>query len=148
MVCQGLVTLLCTVRANDATRRTIELGDQYMTTPGTSDQVRTPAERLAHAEYERAEKRRLELAEQRSDLNSPEVRIRTWERIHALSLPFDPAHPILDVIAVGTRLTLEEVRGEQRTRAARRGHESERRARAQNSVEATAHGDPTPRKGP
>ncbi len=92
-----------------------------MTTPSTSDLVKTPAERLAHEEYERAEKRRLELAEQRSDLNPPDVRIRTWERIHALRLPSDPAHPILDVIAVSTRLTIEEVREEQRARATRAG---------------------------
>src|SRR5215472_14295285 len=90
-----------------------------MTTPRASDLVKTPAERLAHEEHERTEKRRQELAEQRSDLNPPEVRIRTWERIHALRLPSDPAHPILDVIAISTRLTLEEVRQEQRSRAAR-----------------------------
>jgi len=89
------------------------------TPPRTSDLVKTPAERLAHEEFERAEKRRQELAEQRSGLNPPEVRIRTWERIHALRLPSDPAHPILDVIAISTRLTLEEVRQEQRSRAAR-----------------------------
>jgi len=80
-----------------------------------------PAERLALEELERAEKRRQELAEQRSALNPPEVRIRTWERIHQLRMPSDPAHPILDVIAVSTRLTLEEVREEQRARAARGG---------------------------
>ncbi|MBV9344247.1 MAG: hypothetical protein JO341_06605 [Gammaproteobacteria bacterium] len=91
-----------------------------MTTPRPGgDLTKTVAERLAHEEFERAEKRRLDLAEQRSDLNPPEVRIRTWERIHALRLPSDPAHPILDVIAVSTRLTLEDVRAEQRTRAAR-----------------------------
>jgi hypothetical protein len=78
-----------------------------------------PAERLALEELERAEKRRQELAEQRSELNPPEVRIRTWERIHQLRMPSDPAHPILDVIAISTRLTLEEVREEQRMRAAR-----------------------------
>jgi hypothetical protein len=91
------------------------------TTSRTGDLVKTPAERLAHEEFERSEKRRLELAEQRSDLNPPDVRIRTWERIHALRLPSDPTHPILDVIAISTRLTLEEVREEQRTRAMRAG---------------------------
>lgn len=90
-----------------------------MTLPHTGDLIKTPAERLAHEEFERAEKRRLELAEQSSDLNPPHVRIRTWERIHQLRLPSDPAHPILDVIAIGTRLTLAEVREEQRARAAR-----------------------------
>lgn len=90
-----------------------------MTPPRTGDLEKTAAERFAHEEYERSEKRRLELAEQRSDRNPPDVRIRMWEKIHALRLPSDPGHPILDVIAVGTRLTLEEVREEQRTRAAR-----------------------------
>ena len=81
--------------------------------------LENPAELLAREEYERSEKRRQELAEQRSELNPPEVRIRTWERIHQLRMPSDPAHPILDVIAISTRLTLEEVREEQRMRAAR-----------------------------
>jgi hypothetical protein len=107
------------VVATEAVRVATEPGTRHMTMPRTSDLVKTPAERLAHEEFERAEKRRQELAEQRSDLNPPEVRIRTWERVHALRLPSDPAHPILDVIAMGTRLTLEEVRQEQRSRAAR-----------------------------
>jgi hypothetical protein len=81
--------------------------------------TKTGAERLALEQQERAEKRRLDLAEQRSDLNPPEVRIRTWERIHGLRLPADPDHPIVDVIAVSTRLTLEEVQKEQQLRAAR-----------------------------
>ena len=89
-----------------------------MVTSRTGDLVNT-AERLAREEYERSEKRRQELAEQGSELNPPEVRIRTRERIHQLRMPSDPAHPILDVIAISTRLTLEEVREEQRMRAAR-----------------------------
>ncbi len=95
-------------------------------TTRSNDLVKTPAERLAHEEFERTEKRRQELAEQRSDLNPPDVRIRTWERIHALRLPSDPAHPILDVIAVSTRLTLEEVREEQRARATRAASANQR----------------------
>lgn len=98
-----------------------------MTTPSSNDLVTTPVERLAHEEFERAEKRRQELAEQRSDLNPPDVRIRTWERIHALSLPSDPGHPILDVVATSTRLTLAEVREEQRARAAARAARLHRR---------------------
>jgi hypothetical protein len=90
-----------------------------MTLPHAGDLIKSAAERLAHEEYERAEKRRQELAEMRSALNPPDVRIRTWERVHQLRLPSDPAHPVLDVIAVSTRLTLAEVREEQRTRAAR-----------------------------
>jgi hypothetical protein len=90
-----------------------------MTLPSARDLAKTVAERLEHEAHERAEKRRLELAEQRSDLNPPEVRIRTWERLHGLRLPTDPEHPIVDVIAVSTRLTLAEVRKEQQVRAAR-----------------------------
>jgi hypothetical protein len=68
---------------------------------------------------ERAQQRRLELAVQRSELNPPDVRIRAWEKVHGLRLPSDSAHPILDVIAVGTRLTIAEVQAEQRARASR-----------------------------
>ena len=90
-----------------------------MTLPQRGELVRTPGERLAHEESERAEKRRQDLAEQCSAVNPPDVRIRTWEKVHQLRLPADPTHPILDVIAVGTRLTLAEVLEEQRNRAAR-----------------------------
>jgi hypothetical protein len=91
-------------------------------TPTTARElIKTGPERLALEQREREEKKRLELAEQRSDLNPPEVRIRMWERIHGLRLPSDPDHPIVDVIAVSTRLTLEEVRREQQSRMARVG---------------------------
>ena len=72
--------------------------------------------RLALEEEERAERRRLDLEEQRSDLNSASVRIRAWEKVHGLRLPADASHPILDVIAAGTRLTLADVQEEQRAR--------------------------------
>jgi hypothetical protein len=107
------------VGAIEAARADTEPGARHMTTPGTGDLGKTSAERLAQEEFERAERRRQELAEQCSDLNSPDLRIRTWERVHALRLPSDPTHPILAVIAMGTRLTVEEVREEQRSRAAR-----------------------------
>jgi hypothetical protein len=90
-----------------------------MTLPAVRESAIKTAERVALEERERAEKRRLELAEQRSDLNPPELRIRTWERLHGLRLPADPEHPIVDVIAVSTRLTIDEVRHEQQMRAAR-----------------------------
>jgi hypothetical protein len=77
------------------------------------------AERLALEERAREEQRRLDRAEQSSDLNAPEVRIRTWEKLHNLRLPSDPAHPVLDVVAISTRLTLAQVQEEQRARAAR-----------------------------
>ena len=78
--------------------------------------AKTYAERLAREASERAEKRRLELAEQRSADNPPALRIRLWEKVHELRLPRDPEHPILFVIATGTRLTLAQVRQEQQTR--------------------------------
>lgn len=90
-----------------------------MTLPFTPQAIQTPAERAAHEEQERAERKRRELAEQRSDANPPSVRIRTWERLHGLRLPADPAHPILDLVAVSTRLTLAQVLEEQSARAAR-----------------------------
>jgi hypothetical protein len=77
--------------------------------------------RLVREERERVERRRTELEDQRSSLNPPDVRIRTWEKVHALRLPTDPGHPILDIIAIATRLTLAEVLEEQRARAARAG---------------------------
>ena len=82
--------------------------------------VRTHAERLAFEEHERAQRRQLEVAEQHSDLNPPDVRIRMWEKVHALRLPDDPGHPVLDVIATATRLTLAQVREEQRARMIQR----------------------------
>jgi hypothetical protein len=91
-----------------------------MTQHTTSELIRTHAERLALEEVERAERKRLDLAEQRSDLNSADVRIRVWEKLHGLRLPSDPTHPILDVIAISTRLTVAEVQEVQRKHAAQR----------------------------
>jgi hypothetical protein len=59
------------------------------------------------------------LAEEEWALNPPEHRIRAWEQAHGLRMPLDPEHPVLDVIAVSTRLTLAQVQEEQRLRAAR-----------------------------
>ncbi len=81
--------------------------------------VSTFAERLVIEERERAHQRHLDRAEQISDLNSPAIRIRAWEKLHGLRLPSDPAHPVLDVVAVSTRLSLNQVQEEQRARAAR-----------------------------
>jgi hypothetical protein len=74
----------------------------------------------ARAEEEKAEERRLRSAELRSDVNSPERRIRAWEKLYGLRLPEDANHPVLDVIALSTHLTLDQVREEQRARAASR----------------------------
>ncbi len=75
--------------------------------------------RLALDEEARAQQRRLDLAEQCSDANPPEARIRTWEKLHGLRMPSGQEHPILDVIAVSTRLTLGDVHAVQAARKQR-----------------------------
>jgi hypothetical protein len=82
--------------------------------------IRTHAEMLAADAEARAAKRRMDLEELRSDLKTPEERIRVWERVHGLSLPRDPNHRIIGAIARETRLTLEQVRAVQLNDAARR----------------------------
>ena len=66
-------------------------------------------ERLARQQAEASEQRLRELAEQTSLANSPTARIRIWERLHGLTLPRDPNHRLLQVVADGTGLPLEEV---------------------------------------
>src|ERR1044071_1002312 len=73
--------------------------------------------RLAAEEYDRAERKRLGLAEQHSVHNSADARIRAWEKAHHLRMPSDPSHAVLEVIAVATRLTLAEIHDQQRLRA-------------------------------
>jgi hypothetical protein len=75
-------------------------------------------ERRAFEEFERAERKRADLAELYSLMNSADLRIRAWERAHQLRMPADPLHPVLKAIAAATRLTLPEVREEQRLRSA------------------------------
>jgi hypothetical protein len=83
------------------------------------DIIRNNAERLAQDAEERLRQRQRELAEQSSIANPPDARIRAWEKVHALRLPGDAEHPVLDVIAQSTGLTLEQIREEQRSRLAR-----------------------------
>lgn len=71
-------------------------------------------------ERERAELKRLDVEAQSAPSNSIDLRIRAWEKVHRLSMPFDPAHPVLVAIATATQLTLEQVQDEQRLRRARR----------------------------
>ena len=75
------------------------------------------ATRLTREQFEGAERAQRERVEQSSELNTPAVRIRAWERLHRLSLPRESEHPVLDVVAIATRLTLEQVREEQRRRS-------------------------------
>lgn len=85
-----------------------------------NDLIGTHAERMAREAEERQEKRLLVLAEQCSSVNSPDVRIRAWERAHALCLPSDPWHPVLRAVAMSTGLTIAQVQAEQGVRRARR----------------------------
>jgi hypothetical protein len=64
----------------------------------------------------RLEHRRLEIAEQTLEHNLATTRIRAWEKVHALRLPSDPEHPILDQIALATQLSLADIHEEQRIR--------------------------------
>jgi len=59
----------------------------------------------------------VDLAEQSSRLKTPEERIRIWERIHEVTLPKDPAHRLVEIIATNTGLTDADVRDEQQRRA-------------------------------
>jgi hypothetical protein len=77
-------------------------------------------ERRALEALERAEVRRVNLAEQYASLNSADLRIRAWERVHQLCMPSDPLHPALEAIAATTQLTLADVQNEQRRRSERR----------------------------
>jgi len=75
---------------------------------------------LEKAEYD--EKRRLQREEQRSETNSPRVRVLAWEKAHGLRMPSDAEHPILFVIARATRLPIAEIRKEQQARAVGQTH--------------------------
>lgn len=72
--------------------------------------------RVAEHQAERARRRQQELLEQTSIQSTPSMRIRVWERLHQVTLPRNPAHRLLEVIAADTDLSLEQVREEQRTR--------------------------------
>jgi hypothetical protein len=81
--------------------------------------VRDFRQRQADEEFERAERKRLQLADQRSELSDAKARIQAWEKVHGLRMPASPKHPVLQVIAAATALTLEDVLEEQRQRSAR-----------------------------
>ena len=85
-----------------------------------ADHVDAPAgypTRIMREQNEEAERAQRERIEQSSELNAPATRIRAWERLHRLTLPRGSAHGVLDIVAKATRLTLEQVREEQRRRS-------------------------------
>ena len=73
--------------------------------------------RIARRQAEAAEVRQRELIEQASTINSPDLRIRIWERLHEITMPLDSKHRLLGVIAAQTGLTMAEVHTEQHNRA-------------------------------
>ena len=83
--------------------------------------IQKRAEEIAAEMFERAEKRRLALAELKSGLYSPADRIRAWEKLHGLRLPSDAQHAVLGFIARSTGLTLAQVHDEQKGRSERAG---------------------------
>jgi len=83
-------------------------------------ELRELRERRADEERERAELRRVNLAELCSDVKGAEHRISAWEKMHGLRMPSDSQHPVLVAIAAATQLTLADVQYEQRRRDARK----------------------------
>lgn len=73
--------------------------------------------RIARRQAEIAELRQRELIEQASSINSPDRRIRIWERLHEITMPLDASHRLLGVIAAQTGLTVAQVQTEQFNRA-------------------------------
>jgi hypothetical protein len=72
--------------------------------------------RIALEQAHSQEQRRNELLELSATANTPEMRIRAWERTHGLTLPRGVAHPVLNSVAAATSLTLDQVHAEQRRR--------------------------------
>ena len=83
----------------------------------THDPVLDHRARIERARLDAEERRDRALVEQCAIENSPEVRVRAWERLHQLYLPKDPAHSILQIIASQTALDLAQVLEVQRLRA-------------------------------
>lgn len=75
-------------------------------------------ERLERDRRDAEERRERQRSDQRSTERSPEQRVASWERLHGLRLPNDSAHPILQVVARQTGLTLDSIRAVQSERAA------------------------------
>src|SRR5579862_3514191 len=72
--------------------------------------------RIAMEESERLERKQQELLQQTSERSTPAERIRIWERRHGLTLPRDPHHPIVSIVASQTDLEVDQVREEQQRR--------------------------------
>lgn len=67
-------------------------------------------------ERERESERRQKLDSQVSALRSPYERICIWEELHRVHLPLQLGHPLVDVIANQTELSVQQIEVEQRRR--------------------------------
>jgi len=86
------------------------------TRPNLGETVTDYQARLAHEQADVQQQRLVELAEQVSVRNTPSERILIWERLHEVTLPRNPVHKLLSVIAAATDLQIEQVQEEQRLR--------------------------------
>lgn len=69
------------------------------------------------------------LARQRAMDTPPATRIALWESRHGLTLPRDPKHPLMRIVAENTDLDLAQVLAEQQRRALLgAGHRAGRRS--------------------
>jgi hypothetical protein len=85
---------------------------------GGGDFVAEHRARIAQEQEHEQELKQQELREQISERNTPAQRIVVWERRHGLTLPRDPSHPALDIVAAATGLALEQIHEEQQRRSA------------------------------
>jgi hypothetical protein len=84
----------------------------------------TAAERRAAVQVKtekKAAERKHELEELMSYVRTPAERIEAWERIFQLKLPSSKEHPLIEVIAAATGLTVDELGAELRRRRAQKG---------------------------
>ena len=110
-----LYTLAPSLEAKMSTFNVVPTG--YPTHQRASEQSPIDYQRRRELDEEdRLEQRRRAIEEQSLEHNLAGVRIRAWEKVHALRMPSDPEHPILDQIALATQLSLEDIHEEQRIR--------------------------------
>jgi hypothetical protein len=72
--------------------------------------------RLERDQYEAAERRTQAIQDQHAPGNSPDTRVRIWEKLHQLRLPKDPGHAVLRIVARQTGMSLADVQEVQRQR--------------------------------
>jgi hypothetical protein len=82
-----------------------------------SDAMIDYRERMERQRLEAEQRREMDRVEQRAMHNTPDARVRIWERLHQLKLPQDASHPILAIIAQQTALSMDELLEVQRIRS-------------------------------